>query len=85
MLRGFSIERYRTKLVLIEDHILGLKLYRHLTGRGYRRVRRTRLNRWYAPREAQFPLGLFDRLFRKRYLAPRGGGNRTAAAGARSG
>lgn len=67
VLRGFSIERYRPRLILIEDHALDLSRHRALTARGYRLVRRTGLNAWYVPADAPVGVSLFGRwqLFRK--------------------
>ncbi len=66
-LRGLSLERFRPRLILIEDHALGLRQHRALTGRGYRLVRRTGLNAWYVPVDSTMRLSLLGRwqLFRK--------------------
>lgn len=67
VLRGFSINRLRPKLVLIEDDVHDLRKHRYMTARGYKLVRRTVLNNWYVPRGTPFPVSLFGRwqLFRK--------------------
>ncbi|MFN3566853.1 MAG: FkbM family methyltransferase [Burkholderiaceae bacterium] len=68
VLRGFSLERYRPQLVLIEDHALDLSRHRALTARGYRLVRRTGLNAWYVPATSDIvPVSSYGRwqLFRK--------------------
>lgn len=67
VLRGFSLERYRPRLVLIEDHALDFSRHRALTARGYRLVRRTGLNAWYVPASSEMRLSLLGRwqLFRK--------------------
>lgn len=70
VLRGFSLERYRPRLVLIEDGMLHLDKHRHMLARGYKLVRRTALNNWYVPRAAEFPISAVGRLqfLRKLYL-----------------
>lgn len=67
VLDGFSLERYRPSLVLIEDHANDRSRHRHMVGRAYKRVRRTCLNSWYVPKETDFPVSVFARLqfFRK--------------------
>jgi FkbM family methyltransferase len=63
VLRGFTLERYRPSLLLIEDHLHNLKVHRYLTRQGYRLVKRTGLNNWYVPRESSFDLtGGLERL-----------------------
>jgi len=56
VLRGFSLERHRPALLLLEDHLYNLKVHRHLRQRGYRLVKRTGLNNWYVPRDRPFSL-----------------------------
>jgi FkbM family methyltransferase len=67
VLEGFSLERYKPSLVLIEDFLSDQTRYRHLTRRGYRFVRRTGINSWYVPRDCDFHVSLLGRwqLFRK--------------------
>ena len=72
VLRGFSLERYRPALVLIEDYVRNLDKHRHMTGRGYKLVKRTALNNWYVPEETKFTMTTFGErleLIRKMYLA----------------
>jgi FkbM family methyltransferase len=71
VLRGFSIERWRPRLVLIEDFAESTALHRQLTRAGYKRVRRTGDNSWYVPRDTPFPISWFGgwQLLRKYYLA----------------
>ena len=70
VLRGFALERFRPRLVLLEDYMHRLDTHRHMLARGYKLVRRTALNNWYVPRDAVFPVSLFGRLqfLRKLYL-----------------
>ena len=41
VLRGFDLARHRPALILVEDHLKSLAVYRHLSGRSYRLVKRT--------------------------------------------
>ena len=70
VLQGFAIPRWRPKLILIEDHVTGLRKHRYLAAQGYKLVRRTGVNAWYVPRRTRFPLGPWGRwqLFRKYVL-----------------
>lgn len=70
VLRGFDLARWRPRLILIEDHLASLAIHRHLTGAGYRLIRRTGLNGWYVPRLDAPELGLGSlQLVRKYHLA----------------
>jgi FkbM family methyltransferase len=71
VLRGLSIERFRPRLALIEDHCEGLAKHRYMRSMGYKLVRRTDLNSWYVPHDTPFPIRLFGRwqLLRKYYLS----------------
>jgi hypothetical protein len=70
VLRGLSLERYRPRLILIEDDVHDLTKHSYLEARGYKLVRRTALNNWYVPHDTPFPISLFGRwqLVRKLYL-----------------
>lgn len=71
VLLGFSLDRHRPDLILIEDKLQDLSKHRHLAGRGYRLVRRTGLNNWYVPvggAGPAIPAMERFRLFRKVYL-----------------
>jgi FkbM family methyltransferase len=71
VLRGLSFDRYRPKLVLIENHGYDSSRHEEMTKVGYKRVRRTGLNDWYVDRAAAFPVSLYGRfqMFRKFHLA----------------
>jgi FkbM family methyltransferase len=56
VLRGFSIERYKPAVLLLEDHLQRLTVHRHVVSRGYRLVKRTGCNSWYVPNDASFSL-----------------------------
>jgi FkbM family methyltransferase len=70
VLKGFSLERRRPRLILIEDDVHHLDKHRYLTAQGYKLVRRTNLNNWYVPNGTAFPVSLRGRwqFFRKMRL-----------------
>lgn len=70
VLSGFNLERWRPRLILIEDHVASLATHRCLTRGGYRLIRRTGLNGWYVPQAAAPRIGFgWWPLARKYYLA----------------
>jgi hypothetical protein len=71
VLRGFDLQRWRPRLIVIEDHVLDRRLHNALVARGYAWFRRTGLNSWYVPSPSPYRLGLLGRLqfLRKYYLA----------------
>ena len=56
VLRGLDLEKYRPRLILIEDKGQSLDKHRHLRAHGYRLVKRTELNNWYVPEGTPFTL-----------------------------
>jgi FkbM family methyltransferase len=64
VLRGFSLQRHRPKLLLVEDHLYDLKAHRYLGRAGYRLAKRTGLNNWYVPKESSFKPARFGERFR---------------------
>jgi FkbM family methyltransferase len=64
VLRGFTLQRHRPKLLLIEDHLYNLKAHRYLSRAGYRLAKRTGLNDWYVPEESSFKPASFGQRFR---------------------
>lgn len=70
VLHGFAIPRWWPKLILIEDHVTGLRKHRYLAAQEYKLARRTGVNAWYVRRRTRFPLGPWGRwqLFRKYVL-----------------
>jgi len=71
VLRGFSIARWRPRLILLEDHVRDLAKHRYLKAAGYRIVRRYENNGWYVARGDAARASLADRweILRKYYLA----------------
>ena len=69
VLDGFDIAHWRPRLLLIEDHVLNLRLHRYLVSRSYKWVRRTAMNAWYVPASAPIRVGPFGRLqFMRKYV-----------------
>jgi FkbM family methyltransferase len=70
VLDGFSIEAWKPRLILIEDHMTNLRTHRWLTGRSYRLILRTGHNSWYVPAARSFSLGIGARsqMLRKLYV-----------------
>jgi FkbM family methyltransferase len=70
VLRGLDLARWRPRLLLVEDHVLGLDLHRFIAARGYKWIRRTDINSWYVPAEAPWRVDALGRwqFFRKYYL-----------------
>lgn len=73
VLRGFSIERFRPGLIVIEDWVGDLTRHSYLTSHGYKVIRRCGHDGWYVPKEVPFALSQWGRfqLFAKyRLLTP---------------
>ena len=70
VLEGFDLDRWRPRLLLIEDVVQNLRLHRYLIGRRYRWFRRTGINSWYVPADAPARVSLAGWLqfIRKYYL-----------------
>lgn len=70
VLNGLTLERWRPRLIFIEDHVLNLRLHRYLRSRGYRWLRRTGVNSWYVPAAAPLSVSALGhwQFFRKYYL-----------------
>lgn len=70
VLRGFDFARWRPRLIMVEDHVLDLRLHRFMQSCGYKWVRRTDINAWYVPAESNLSVSWLGRwqFFRKYYL-----------------
>lgn len=76
VLKGLNLERYRPRLILVEDKLVYLNKHRWLTRHGYRLVKRTLFNNWYIAAHEPFGLSSWKEkwvMFKKLYLtlAPR--------------
>ena len=54
VLRGFDLQKYHPRLLLVEDHLHNLRTHRYLQRRRYRLVKRTARNNWYVPHAVSF-------------------------------
>lgn len=70
MFKGFTLTKWRPKLVLLEDHVVNHEKHNHMVTNGYQLILRTGLNSWYVPVEAQYTFSLASKLerFRKYWL-----------------
>src|SRR5262249_49916735 len=70
VLDGFDLAYWRPRLLLVEDHVLNLRLHRYLVSRNYKWVRRTAGNAWDVPAASPMRGGLFGRFqfIRKDFL-----------------
>ncbi len=71
VLAGFDLQRWRPRVLVIEDHVLNLRLHRLLQGRGYKWVQRVDFNGWYVPDDNPMRVSGIGRLqfIRKYYLS----------------
>jgi FkbM family methyltransferase len=70
VLSGFDLERWRPRLLLLEDHVTALTAHRFVTRSGYCLIRRTGPNGWYVPRTQAPRVGFgWWPLARKYYFA----------------
>jgi FkbM family methyltransferase len=70
VLRGFDFARWRPRLILLEDHVLDMRLHRFMRSQGYKWIRRTDINSWYVPSNSPLRVGMLGRwqFIRKYYL-----------------
>jgi FkbM family methyltransferase len=63
VLRGLNFAKHRPSLLLLEDHMDTLALYFYMRRQGYKLIKRTPPNNWWAPRDApSLPVSLRERL-----------------------
>ena len=70
MFKGFTLQKWQPKLVLLEDHVINHDKHRHMQVNGYQLLMRTAMNSWYVPKTLGYKLSLMARFqyFRKYYL-----------------
>jgi FkbM family methyltransferase len=85
VLDGFSLEKWKPKLLVVEDRAIDFMLHQYISKRGYRWIKRFGINNWYVPAESfaeiswlgklqylnKFYLGLPLRRFRRRIALSR--------------
>lgn len=72
VLQGLDLEKYKPKLILLEDKHLYLTKHRYLKKNGYRMIKRTSWNFWYAPIGAKtMPQSFYEkfRILKRMYLS----------------
>lgn len=70
MFAGFSLEKWKPRLVLLEDHVVGHEKHNHMVSKGYGLILRTGLNSWYVQDADQYGFSIgarFEKL-RKYWL-----------------
>jgi FkbM family methyltransferase len=70
MFKGFTLEHWRPKLVLLEDHVINHEKHNHMIRHGYQVILRTGLNSWYVPNTEKYTFSLSSKfeIFRKYWL-----------------
>jgi len=68
VLQGFDFQRWRPRLLLIEDLVLDRRLHKFLLSSGYHWMRRTSINSWYVPEPRTINLSGRLKFFRKYYI-----------------
>lgn len=71
LFKGFDLEKWRPKLVLIEDHVANHSKHKLMITSGYKLLCRTGLNSWYVPAYEEYRLSFSAKFefFRKYWLA----------------
>lgn len=71
VLAGFDLQRWRPRLLVIEDHVLNLRLHRLMQRLGYKWVQRVDFNGWYVPNDHPMRVSGIGRVqfIRKYYLS----------------
>ena len=67
MFKGFSLAKWRPRLVLLEDHVIDHRKHNYMKAQGYQIILRTGLNSWYVPASEKYKFSLLSNLekFRK--------------------
>ena len=70
MFKGFRLNEWKPKLVLLEDHVIDHQKHNLMKNNGYQVILRTGLNSWYVPINSGYKLNLFSKIefFRKYYI-----------------
>jgi len=56
VIKGFELQRWKPRLLLVEDHLLDTKTHKLIRSQRYQLVKRTLFNNWYIPNNATLPL-----------------------------
>jgi FkbM family methyltransferase len=70
MFKGFSLEYWKPKLILLEDHVITHEKHNYMTSHGHQIILRTGLNSWYVPKTELYRFSLSSKFefFRKYWL-----------------
>lgn len=70
LFKGFSIKKWKPKLILLEDHVLNQKKHNHMIQNDYQLLLRSGLNSWYIPKNNKWKISLLARMefIRKYYI-----------------
>lgn len=70
MFKGFTLEKWKPKLILLEDHVINHQKHNHMKANGYQLILRTGLNSWYVPDTDNYSFSLSSKfeIFRKYWL-----------------
>jgi|TARA_B110000196_G_C21109690_1_gene647104 FkbM family methyltransferase len=49
VLKGFTLQKWKPRLLVIEDHLLDTRSHKKIIKQGYKLVKRTLFNNWYVP------------------------------------
>jgi FkbM family methyltransferase len=55
VLQGFDLQKWKPRLLLVEDHLLNTKTHKLILNQQYKLVKRTLFNNWYIPISAEKP------------------------------
>jgi FkbM family methyltransferase len=56
VLQGFDLQKWKPRLLLVEDHLLNTRTHKLIEEQAYKLVKRTLFNNWYIPIEATKPI-----------------------------
>ncbi|WP_203415224.1 FkbM family methyltransferase [Pelodictyon luteolum] len=62
MFKGFTLTKWKPKLVLLEDHVTNHRKHNHMVSNGYQVIMRTGLNSWYVPKSDGYRLSVAARI-----------------------
>lgn len=68
MFKGFTLDRWKPQLVLLEDHVINHEKHRQMIKYGYQVILRTGLKSWYVPQSKTYTFSFFSKLeFLRKY------------------
>jgi FkbM family methyltransferase len=62
LFKGFTLNKWKPKLILLEDHVISHAKHNYMTSNGYQLLLRTGLNSWYVPDADKYKISLYSRL-----------------------